>query len=432
MKKVSDLQFRVIDKNLFLPIARRLARDAAKVSYWTPVEKSFPTVKDFVGDGFPDITRVESPWEDFDEVDCWVFPDVGFSHLQAEIKAQGKSVWGAGNGDRLETSRMAFLQALEQTELPIGKHSKIRGITHLKEYLHDKKDIWIKISRFRGDFETMHWRSWEDDESTLDARGLKLGPFREKILFYAFDAIETQIEDGCDTWCIDGKYPSLVVHGVEAKDRAYMGTWQEYSDLPEELRKVSDAFAPILAKFNYRSFFSTEVRITEEGESYFIDPTCRAGSPPSQVMTEMIANYSQVIWGGANGELIEPESAAEFGVQALVCVCGDRHDWRSIKVDSELDRWLKCPNAVFLDDRLWFPPDPDAEGKDIGWLVGIGDKMGEAIRHLQHNAKLLPDGATCEYTALADLIKEIEAAEEAGMVFSDQPIPKPEIVVQDK
>jgi hypothetical protein len=96
-----------------------------------------------------------------------------------------------------------------------------------------------------------------------------------------------------------------------------------------------------------------------------------------------------------------------------------------LKLYDELDRWVKCPNAVFVDGSLWFPPDPEAEGKDIGWLVGIGDKIGEAIRHLEHNAKLLPDGATCEFTALAGLIKEIEKAEASGMEFTDQPVPAP-------
>jgi hypothetical protein len=168
--------------------------------------------------------------------------------------------------------------------------------------LHDKEDRWIKISRFRGDFETLHWRSWDEDSNRLDAFAVKFGPFREQINFYVFEPIDTDIEDGCDTWCIDGAYPELVIHGMEAKDKAYIGTWQKYSDLPEPLRRVGDAFSPILAGFDYRSFFSTEVRITEDGEPYFIDPTCRAGSPPSQVMTEMIANYSEIIWGGANGK----------------------------------------------------------------------------------------------------------------------------------
>lgn len=414
-----------------MPVARRLARDVAKVTYWTPHERAFPTVKDSIGDGFPDIQRVESPWQDFKSVDAFVFPDIGFSHLQAEIKSRGVPVWGAAGGDILETSRAAFLKALKNADLPIGRHRIVPGITMLKEYLRDKEDVWVKISKFRGDFETFHWRSWADDENRLDAYSVKFGPLREQIVFYAFDAIETEIEDGCDTWLVNGAYPKLVIHGMEAKDRAYLGTWQAYDKLPEQLRKVNDAFAPILEGFGYQSFFSTEVRITKEGEAYFIDPTCRAGSPPSQVMTEMIGNYSQVVWEGANGVLVEPEPAAKFGVQALICLSGDRREWSGMKVDDELDRWSKCGSCLWSDDQLWFPPDPHAEGHDVGWLIGIGDQMGEAIRHLQHNVKLLPDGATCDFYALADLIREVEAAEEKGMEFTDQPMPEPGEVVEE-
>jgi hypothetical protein len=82
MKSASEVHFRIIDKGLFLPIARRLEQDEAKVSYWSPHERAFPTVKDFIGDGFPDIERVESPWQNVDSVDCFVFPDIRFSHLK--------------------------------------------------------------------------------------------------------------------------------------------------------------------------------------------------------------------------------------------------------------------------------------------------------------------------------------------------------------
>lgn len=432
MKNLNEVHLRVIDKGLFLPIALRLARDVAKVSFWSPHERAFPTVKDFIGDGFDEIDRVESEWDDFEDVDGWVFPDIGFCGMQQELLRRNKPVWGAVTGDRLEISRAAFLKALRDLGLPVSKHVVIPGMTKLKEHLRDKEDKWIKISRFRGDFETMHWRSWEDDANRLDYFAVKFGPLRDRINFYVFDPIETKIEDGTDLWCIDGLHPQVVIHGMEAKDKGFIGTWQKYADLPEELRTVTDPFLQLLGEHGYRSFFSTEVRITQEGESYFIDPTCRAGSPPSQMMTEMIGNYGEVIWGGANGICVEPEPAARFGVQAPICVGGSRHEWSGLEINPDLERWAKCPNVLAMDGRWWSPPDPDADGHEIGWLVGIGDRLGEAIRHLQHNINSLPDGATCEYFALADLIREIEKAEESGMEFTPQPVPPPEIVVQEK
>lgn len=424
---IKDLHFRVCDNGLFLPIAQRLARDAKRVTYWSPWEKSFPEVRDQVGNGI--VERVKSPFEAMGEVDCFVFPDVGMGGIQEMLRSHDLPVWGHNGGDILETDRGAFLDALSETDLPVPKYVKITGIDALREHLREREDLWIKISLFRGDWETLHWRSWEEDAPLLDFKAAIFGPFREEIEFYVFDPIDADIEDGCDAYCIEGEFPSLVVHGMEAKDKAYVGTFQRFSDLPVEVRKVNEAFGPILGEYGYRGFFSTEVRITGEGESYFIDPTCRAGSPPSQCLTEMIGNFSELIWAGANGELIEPEPAAKFAVQAICQFKRKANRWSCVKLDYEMKRWVKSANCLMLGDVLYLPPDRD-DNECQDWLVGIGDSFEEAIRHLRHNVDQLPDGAQCDFTSLCDLLQEVQDAEESGMVFTDQPVPDPASIVE--
>lgn len=425
MKPVSEVHFRVIDKGIFLPIALRLAREAGHVSYWTPHEKAFPSVKDIIGDGFEEIERVDSEWQDKENVDCWVFPDVGFAGMQNELLSQDRIVWGSLEVDAIEISRGRFIESLIETSLPVPPYKKVVGMTALREHLVDKQDKFIKVSRFRGDWETLHWRGWGEDEVELDARSVKLGPWKELVNFYVFDKIEAEIEDGCDTFCIDGKFPSRVIHGVECKDRAYLGTFQPYAELPEEVRRVTDAFGPVLARNGYRNFMSSEVRITKERESFFIDPTLRAGSPPSQVECEMIANLGEIIWRGAQGELVEPEPAAQFGVQALLCVDGGRASWKTLELPDELSQWVKCGFCSRLGDAIVFPPDSEALKGEIGWLVGIGDTPKAAIDHLQKNRELLPCGVSCEYHALAEILKDIEKAEKHDMEFSPQEMPAP-------
>lgn len=431
MKKIDEVTAVVVDHGLFIPIARRLAKEMRRVYYFSPWDKAFPSVKDAVGDGFNDIERVDSVWKVKNECDLFIFPDIGFSEMQQELISQGKIVWGARNADSLETSRGKFLKALESTNLPVPPYKKVVGMESLREYLRDREDQWIKISKFRGDWETLHFRDWRQDEMELDARGVKLGPWKDVIPFYVFENIDTEIEDGCDTYCIDGQFPSVVIHGVECKDKAYLGTFQKMEDLPEEVRCVNDEFGPILAGYGYRSFFSSEVRITKDGKSYFIDPTLRAGSPPSQVMTEMIGNYSEVIWRGANGELVDPEQEYRFGVQAMVCVKGGRHDWKTVEIPDELDQWFKAGFCSKIDGRLCFPPDKEETGGDIGWLLGVGNTAKEAIEHIKHNANQLPCGVTCDFSPIADLLKEVDEAEKSGMEFSEQTMPKPEIVLEE-
>lgn len=429
MKDVGDIHFRVCDKGLFLPVARRLARQARKVTYWTPgMERAFPSVRDCLGDGFDDIAIVESFLADLDDVDCFVFPDVGFSEEQLHLQAMGKPVWGARRGDSLELSRGKFLDILEELGLSLPKYEKIKGLTALHQHLEGVEDRWIKVSKFRGDWETFHWRSAAEDFNQLDYYAVRFGPFRELVNFYVFEPIDADIEDGCDSWCIDGQFPELVVHGMEAKDKAFVGTFQHYADLPEELRHVNDAFGKVLAGYGYRSFFSTEVRITEDNECFFIDPTCRAGSPPSQVMTEMIANYAEIIWHGANGVMINPESAAKFGVQAICKLPRETDSWNYIKPEGDTDRWLKSSFALGSDGMIALPPLDNVTGCE-DWLVGIGDTLSEAIRHLKHNSEHLPEGACCDCHSLIDLLREIESAEEKGMEFTDQPVPGPEVVI---
>jgi len=430
-KKTGDVTALVVDHGIFLPVARRLSRDFKKVYYYTPNERAFPTVNDLIGDGFPDIERVSTIWEHFEEIDVFVFCDIGFSKLQTYLLKLGKRVWGSRTGDIFEVSRGNFLKELKTTTLPVPPCKEIIGMTALKSHLISQKNKFIKLSKFRKDWETLHWRDWEQDESELDWRSVKLGPWKERLHFFVFDPIDTDIEDGVDTYCIDGQWPSLVIHGMEAKDKAFLAAFQKFEELPEEMKIVNEEIAPILKKHGYRNFFSTEVRITKDGKSFLIDPCCRAGSPPHQVQCEMIGNYGEVIWQGSNGNCIDPEPASQFGVQALLCSKGDRRSWTTIRFPRELDQWVKCGFCSLIDGRTCFAPDFEASGSDIGWLTAIGNSIEEAIENLRGHCELLPEGVSCDVTSLAELLKEAQTAEEKGMTFSDQEIPGPATVLED-
>lgn len=429
MKSASDVTAVIVDSGIFVPVARRLARDFAKTYYWSPWETAWPTVRNFcVGDGFEEMERVESVWDVKDKCDLFVFTDIGYSGMQRELISQGKAVWGARDADGLEARRGLFLKALMETSLPIPKYEAVRGITNLRLHLKDKEDKYLKVSTYRGDFETMHWRNWKMDEGELDGYAVRFGPYKEFVKFYVFDPIDSDIEDGVDTWCIDGQWPQTIVHGMECKDKAYLGTFQKFADLPEEVRVVNNEMAPMLKKFGYRGAFSTEVRITKDGESFFIDPTCRFGSPPSQSQCEIIANWGEIVWGGANGEVVEPEPADNFGVQALIKV--DRSDWAVMEFPEELEQWVKFGFSCKVEGRICIPPEHQGVS-EIGWLVAIGGTIQEAIDNLREHQEQLPDGLSCEFSSLADLLKEVHAAEEKDMEFTPKIVPAPASIIEE-
>lgn len=427
MKPTNDIVACVIDHGLFLPVALKLAETFKQTYYWTPVERDFPTIKEgIIGDGFARLTRTESPWEVKDQCDLFVFPDIGFAAMQEELVSQGYPVWGGRRADSLEKNRGKFLREISRMGMPVPKYERILGLTNLRLHLADLEDKWIKISKWRGDVETFHWRSWAEDEATLDNYACVLGPAKELITFYVIDPVETDIEDGVDTFCIQGRLPRTCLHAMECKDKALIGTVVPFSALPENLRQISQAFAVVLKEYDYRQFFSTEVRVAED-ECYFIDPTLRAGSPPSQLQTELFANLAEIVWAGANGECVDPVGTAEFGVQARLTTKEARTNWFAAEFAPELSQWVKCHNCCEIDGRTCFPPDR-ANGRELGWLVATGDSISSAIAQIKNLASKLPDNVCCDTGSLADLLVEVDEAESAGMEFTDKTVPQPQEV----
>jgi hypothetical protein len=427
MKDTEDIVACVVDHGLFLPIAQKLAEQYKQVFYWSPHERMMPRLEEgVIGDGFRNLTKVNDIWRIKSQCDLFVFPDVGFSGLQNELISQGFPVWGHHGGDVIETNRGLFLETLDEVGMEVPGYEVIQGMTNLQSHLRDQKDKWIKISKWRGDWETLHWRDWSHDESTLDCYAYQLGPMKEMIKFYVFDSIDTDIEDGIDTYCIDGKFPSVVMHGMECKDKSYLCSIQSLEDVDERVSVVTEKFGPVLGRYGYRGFFSCEVRIKDD-KSFFIDPTCRAASPPSQVMTELFGNLGEIIWHGANGECVDPEPAAQFGVQALLTIDRQKNEWEVMDVPDSIRQWVKCGFACEIDGRICIPPH-QCENM-VGWLVATGDSIGGAIDNLKDHCGELPDGVNCDVDSLAKLLDEAQKAEGEGIELTDDKIPEPSSVL---
>jgi hypothetical protein len=430
MKETQEVVALVVDCGAYPHIARRLARDFHKVYYWSPWDAAYPRFKDaMVGDGYGDIIRVKSVEVVKQQCDLFVFPGINFPDMQLELLHQGKAVWGCRQAEELETLRGFFLETLQHsTELPVPKYQRIKGLTNLTLLLKDNPDRFIKFSTYRGDFQTHHFRTMEEDHTLLDSWGVQLGPFREDWAFYVFEPIEAVIEDAVDGYCVDGQWPSLMLHGAENKDKSWIGAFQKFSEIAPETRIANEQFTPVLARYGYRGFFGTEVRITEAGESFFTDPTCRAGLPPSHCLCDMTANLGEIVWRGANGILVDPVPAAQFGAQAIFKV--DRSEWGVFKVPDELDPWVKVSFSCKKGDLICVPPDADGDG-DIGWVTAIGDSMEEAIESLRGHVEDMPEGCHVEFSSLADLLKEVQAAESEGMKFSEDEVPEPASIIDE-
>ena len=230
--------------------------------------------------------------------------------------------------------------------------------------------------------------------------------------FVIEDPIDDAIELGMDAYIVDGKHPSKLLAGIEIKDQAYVGVFKPWSEFPEPLTRVSTALEPVMKGYGYRGSYSTEVRVTKEGKPYLIDMTCRLPSPPNELYQEFYTNLGEVVWNGANGELVDPEPVAKFGAQIRLRSDWARNEWQP--VHGVTDR-VKLINPVVIDGQ-WYVIPQNYEITEIGSVVGWGDTLDAAIADARKQAESVSGyGIKASSWALDDAQAEVDKCEEYGL-----------------
>lgn len=427
MKETKDITVCVFDHSLFLPIAQRMAHGVKRVLYHCPSEEAFRTLnKSIYGDGYADIEMVDADemWSLKDEIDLFMFPDSQGAGLQGDLESQGKLVWGSRGANHIEHKRDLFLKVLGKVGFPVPKQTTIKGVTKLGEYLADKDDKYIKISKYRGSLETYHWRSWDFDEGWLDALAVKFGPYKEKVPFMVFEPIDVVLENGADTYGVDGLWPSLMLNGSEYKDKSYLGAVTKFDDMPDNVKDVLEAFSGVLADYRFRNMWSMEMR-----GDFFTDPTPRGGLPSTGSQLNLWSNFPDIVYYGAQGVLIEPEPVKQFSCECILTLKCPKGEWGKTRIPKELVPWAKFSGCCQIDGAICFPP-TEQHGDEVGWLTSIGDTAQEAIESMHDHVKLLPDGLSAATDSLFDLLNSIKEGEKDGIQFSNEPVPDPLIAIE--
>lgn len=430
MKDVSDVTFCLCDSGLFEPLAFCLAEQGKRVILWSQDKSAFPSVKqEVIGDGFDNIERVNDFWPLLGEIDCFAFPDIGQAPLQQHLVDIGKVVWGSRGGDILELDREFLMETLEKVGLDVPKFEVVVGWTALCKHLIDKEHKYIKISRFRGDMETTHWNSWAQDEQWLYWLAINFGSVKERIRFLVFDAIDTDLEIGGDTYCVDGNWPSLMLNGIEWKDKSYFSAVTKREDMPDQIKEILEAIGPELKHYGYRNQISFEDRVKDD-QHFYIDATQRGGMPSSGSQQLVWKNFPDIVWHGANGELLDPEPSAQFTIECMITTKPTKDLWDEVEIDPKLLPWARFSSCCYVDGKFCFPPDEFHEG-ELGWLVALGDTPKEVLDRIKELADMLPDGLNADVEALAGVIQEIDKAKDEGIPFTDESVPEPAIVLEN-
>jgi hypothetical protein len=283
----------------------------------------------------------------------------------------------------------------------------------------------VKISGFRGVAETFASPSWEHSQQRVNELWDALGGLCNVFPFVVEHMVESVVEAGYDGYCIDGKFPSTCLTGVEVKDCGYVGAVRDYADLSDPVKVVNEKLTPFLEEAKYRQWFSTEIRVTEEGTPYLIDLTTRCPAPPSALVWEMVDNVGEIVEAGANGILVEPKWRAKYGALAVIKSAFAEERWCPVSCDEEVSRWIKWRNACVVDGVTYIVPTTGVRMCEIGDCIGIGDTMEDAIKNCQNHAKCVHGfDIKVNTDALPAALKEIENAEDNGIIFTDEELPK--------
>lgn len=377
------------DNGIFTEIAVTLAKTFGRVLYYVPWTSGMPKSNALmIGEGLEGVERVASPWGHFDDIDLWIFPDVYEGDLQDWLASQGKRVWGCRGGAELEIDRPKSKEQSKKLGIDIGPYKVITGLDALRSHLKKNDDQWVKISGTRGDMETFGAKTYEKVEPRLDELEHNMGALKKVMKFTVEQGINDAVETGYDGYCIDGKFPKAAMTGVEVKDEAYLMKTVRWSELPEQVRSVNEKLAPALKRYGYRGFISTEVRCTEDGKAYLIDPCCRAGSPPNELYQVMMSNMAEAIWYGAEGIVIEPEFRAKWGAEVLLISEWADQNWMHVSFPEDIRENVKLRNFCKIDGEYYVIPQWTGSA-EIGAVVALGDTPDQAIAECKRIAELV-------------------------------------------
>lgn len=426
MNKVeTDLKTKVVcmyDHGLFLELAIRISKDFDKVYYFSPWVGPFPRNNGvLIGEGLQDegIIRINDFWDYVDEVDLFIFPDCYDSDIQLQLESMGKRVWGSRRGDQLELLRMEAKEHLKSLGLAVQPVREITGLDKLRTYLKSHENKYVKISTYRGCFETFHAPNYKLTEPILDELENSLGASQYVTTFVVEDAIEGEdvVETGWDGYTVDGQFAQKSLFGYEAKDLGYLACVKDIEDMSPLITEYNEKISETLRNFRYRNFMSTEIRVGKDKIPYMTDACQRLGSPPNELYQEMLTNISEIIWEGAGGVLIEPEFCCEYGIEVMIhSDWSDKH-WQSIYIEPEVRKWVKLRNLTKINDTYYIvPQEPGLP--EIGAVVAIGNSVEECIKKVKSYAeKVTGYRVDIKVGAIDDMMKIIKKGEKLGITF---------------
>jgi hypothetical protein len=422
---------RFMDNGLFHSFARHVAQEivagGGSCDYYTPWQGSFPSSRQTrLGEGWPELTRIQHPQFDEDKIDLWVFLDLFQSDYQVRLRKEGARVWGAADGEELELERWAFKLWCKRNNVRTPPAELFVGLPALRAYLEERKDKYVKLAHAttRGDMDTKLWKDKHLTTWTFDQLEYDLGAFKTDTEFIAEDKLENIIELGEDWVVIDDQWSDWGMYAFEVKGLGTVGVQMPYAKLPQCLRDVNAKLSKAMKADQYRGAFSLEGLYNAKREYSVTDPCCRFGSPSNELLQEMFTGWAKTMWFGAEGKLVSlaPAKDAKYGIVAMVYSEQSGKNWEPLSYKPDLDRWVKLRNPYMLNGKRFAVP--QGSPTNIAGVVGVGNSLLSAAKALGEHVHGV-DGHQVEIAtdALAKMLEIIQNANQWGATFTLDPLP---------
>lgn len=414
---ISNKKVLVWDRGLYTFLAQKLGESFSRVFYFMPESSPYPnSALSQIGEGLDTIERIDDDdvWKVIDKVDMVFFPDCYDGEFQLWLKSKGYKVFGGMGSEKVEMDKVFFYDYLDQVGLPVPPTYRAEGLVDLLGHLKGKGEKWLKRSYYRGDFETKKYLGAKHILPWIDMLRSKIGRRAENIEILVQDPIESVVECGYDGFNINGVCTNNCLIGYEIKDKGYVA--KVFEDVPEIIQNVNDKMNPLFKKLGYQGHFSTELRITKDGKAYFIDPTIRAPSPPSELMCEIYDNYAEAVWDVAHGKVPELLPKAKYGAEIILT--SDWHEKHEMCVTfpKKLEPFIKLKNQTKRKDAYYVIPNEN-EGF-FGAVIGYGDSVESATQKcLEAMEQIECDDIDFDAAIFDEVNEQIEAGGAFGVDF---------------
>lgn len=415
----SSMTMLVWDYGSQVKFAQKMAETYQRVYYYNPtVHDGFEEVRDVeIGSGIAEIIKVKEWAGIIKDVDIVAFTDCYEPKVQQYFMDMGIPVFGSRLSSLLETDRVYLKQAMEGVGLPMGQYYTAEGVDYLEVLLADKENVFIK-SNHRGNHETMRWKNKRLSKGEIRRMRKDMGIFGMNEMYIVEEPIDGIAEIGIDTFCIDGKYPSNVLTGIEVKDLGYVGCFMGYGELPKQLRNVTDKMASLFADLGYRGAHSNEVIIGKDKEGYLIDLTQRLPQPPGDAMANAITNYAECVAMVANGIVPVVRNEYKYVCQLILKSDIAEIDDTPIVVPDQYKKFVSVKNLFVDPEGTWYYCRRGMKMNEIGSVCGYGDTLKSAIEMATEIAESIEAEDACvDFGSINSGMDSLKRLAKAGIKY---------------